>query len=286
MRASLGRSGSIYDPSGDIFNPSGHLPRRMSGSHPSLNTMGTSRPRSATSGPSSIQAFANSGLNWSGSSLAYTPEANSPVPPQVQGFSRNSSFDTVSAHGQMFLKTPTPPPSGNGGIAANNRFSVSSVRANELGGPTNTEEEVQYLLLQAIDLTQNESLRHGLQKLMEVEFNGLVRFDRADSAEIYRTVVSMEGFLWKKGKALHLLGKRYYLLSGNCMYYYNHKNDIRPKGVVFLMGSIIEKLRDDDMEIKGYYGFEILHQDLCTGIVLLLYVHRICSNHDFVICCR
>jgi calcium/calmodulin-dependent protein kinase I len=76
----------------------------------------------------------------------------------------------------------------------------------------------------------------------------------------------MEAYLWKKGKSIfHMLSKRYYLLSGNCMYYYGSQSDIRPKGVVFLTGSIIEKIKDDDMELKGYYGFEIVHQDLCTG---------------------
>lgn len=36
-------------------------------------------------------------------------------------------------------------------------------------------------------------------------------------------------------------------------------------GVIFLTGSIIERIKDDDMELKGYYGFEITHQDLCSG---------------------
>ena len=36
-------------------------------------------------------------------------------------------------------------------------------------------------------------------------------------------------------------------------------------GVIFLTGSIIERIKDEDMQIKGYFGFEIMHQDLCTG---------------------
>ena len=100
----------------------------------------------------------------------------------------------------------------------------------------------------------------------------------------------MDGYLWKKGKHLfHMLSKRYYLMSGNCMYYYANKEDIRPRGtergedgvyvrgytssmnvcmyvgVIFLTGSIIERIKDEDMQIKGYFGFEIMHQDLCTG---------------------
>lgn len=61
--------------------------------------------------------------------------------------------------------------------------------------------------------------------------------------------------------------KRFYLVSGSCMYYYSsdRNTDIRPKGVIFLAGSIVESFRDEENELKGYYGFEILHQDLCTG---------------------
>ena len=44
-------------------------------------------------------------------------------------------------------------------------------------------------------------------------------------------MVHMEGYLWKKGKHLfHMISKRYYLMSGNCMYYYTNKDDIRPRG--------------------------------------------------------
>lgn len=77
----------------------------------------------------------------------------------------------------------------------------------------------------------------------------------------------------------HMLSKRYYLLSGNCMYYYTHKSDVRPKGVIFLTGFIIEKLKDDEMAHKGYYGFEIMHQDMTTGEH-----HRSAFCNDIVLC--
>ncbi len=38
------------------------------------------------------------------------------------------------------------------------------------------------------------------------------------------------------------------------------------KGVIFLSGSIVESLKEPENELKGYYGFEILHLDLCTGV--------------------
>jgi hypothetical protein len=52
------------------------------------------------------------------------------------------------------------------------------------------------------------------------------------------------------------------------MYYYNSKEDVRVKGVVFLQGSNIQKIdakEEKDLEIQGYFGFEISHMNLCTG---------------------
>jgi hypothetical protein len=49
------------------------------------------------------------------------------------------------------------------------------------------------------------------------------------------------------------------------VYYYKEKDDISPKGVIFLTGSIIEAIKDEKNELRGYYGFELLHQDMCTG---------------------
>ena len=49
------------------------------------------------------------------------------------------------------------------------------------------------------------------------------------------------------------------------MYYYGHQKDIRPKGVIFLTGCLVDRVHDKEMEGKGYWGIELLHQDLCTG---------------------
>lgn len=69
----------------------------------------------------------------------------------------------------------------------------------------------------------------------------------------------------------HLWSKRYYVLSGNCMYYYKEKQDISPKGVIFLTGSIIEAIKDEKNELRGYYGFELLHQDMCMYLIYLIF---------------
>ena len=63
----------------------------------------------------------------------------------------------------------------------------------------------------------------------------------------------------------HIWAKRYYLLSGNCMYYYWAEKDVRPKGVIFITGCIVDRTHERDMELKGYWGIEIMHQDMCTG---------------------
>lgn len=72
-------------------------------------------------------------------------------------------------------------------------------------------------------------------------------------------------FLWKKGEKTGFMFKRFYLLCGNCLYYYYGKTDVRPKGIIFLPGSIIEKIDNKEMEEKNMFGFEITQQNLCTG---------------------
>lgn len=71
-----------------------------------------------------------------------------------------------------------------------------------------------------------------------------------------------KNFLWKKGEMTGLIIKRFYILKSNCLYYYVNKTDIRPKGIIFLEGSIIQKYKDEEMEEKGYFGFKILHNNI------------------------
>jgi hypothetical protein len=71
-------------------------------------------------------------------------------------------------------------------------------------------------------------------------------------------IVARSGYLWKRGTKLHLWSKRWCLLSGSCIYYYNHESDVRPKGVIFLAGTIIEKLVEESSEIKVFFFFKII----------------------------
>lgn len=130
-------------------------------------------------------------------------------------------------------------------------------------GTRDQEEQVKLLLLQAMEKTSIPRVRSAIQDIIDREYNEII-VPRNDS-QIYREVISKEGFLWKQGERLHFWNKRWYLLSGNCLYYYVHKNDVRPKGVIFLSGCLIDRLVDEASEVKGYYGIELLHQDLCTG---------------------
>jgi Ca2+-binding EF-hand superfamily protein len=127
------------------------------------------------------------------------------------------------------------------------------------------EEQARQLMTQAMEATANPELKGALAQLLDL-FSPECNERPLSVSEVYRAAVSREGYLWKKGKSLfHMLGKRWYLLAGNCMYYYSRPNDIRPKGVIFLTGSIIERVKDEDMALKGLFGLEITHQDLCTG---------------------
>lgn len=120
------------------------------------------------------------------------------------------------------------------------------------------EEPVRALLTQAMESTHCE----GLHKILSEILDSHNKPRHFTEEEVISRIISKSGFLWKKGTKLQLWNKRWCLLSGNCIYYYNQKSDVRPKGVIFLAGTIIEKIQDEASEIKGYFGFEILHQEL------------------------
>lgn len=56
-----------------------------------------------------------------------------------------------------------------------------------------------------------------------------------------------EGWLWKKGEVNKAFQKRYFVLKGNLLFYFERKNDREPIGVVILEGCTIE-LAEDDQE--------------------------------------
>ncbi len=66
-----------------------------------------------------------------------------------------------------------------------------------------------------------------------------------------------ESEMYKIGKTTGHKIKRYYLLYGDSLYYYVSKNNIKPKGVIFLSGSVIKSIGENE--------FEILELNHCTG---------------------
>lgn len=130
----------------------------------------------------------------------------------------------------------------------------------------NAEQVTRAYLEAAAVTTQDNELSQAIRELLEWQHYHEVDEHLLENMDFEgKPVVALEGYLFKKGIHFHLWSKRYYILSGTCVYYYSNQQDVRPKGVIFLTGSIIEKVIDPVQEGKGYYGFEITHMNMCTG---------------------
>lgn len=69
-------------------------------------------------------------------------------------------------------------------------------------------------------------------------------------------------WMFKKCKRLGLLKKQYYYLHGSCLYYYSSQDDIKPHGVIYLVGSLIKPINDIH---KNLHALEIIQLDICSG---------------------
>ncbi|KAG5178661.1 kinase-like domain-containing protein [Tribonema minus] len=77
------------------------------------------------------------------------------------------------------------------------------------------------------------------------------------SRAMHHQTIAKKGFLAKRGHRLKSWMQRWYVLVGNCIYYYQHERDKAPRGVIFLAGSFVEPLHDDENERRGHWGLEI-----------------------------
>ncbi|KAJ8604660.1 hypothetical protein CTAYLR_006520 [Chrysophaeum taylorii] len=68
------------------------------------------------------------------------------------------------------------------------------------------------------------------------------------------------GHLSKLGYKTSHLTTRYFVLVGNCLYYFAHKGDSKPRGLIFLGGCQVEKL-PESIAPHGKFGFRIVHLD-------------------------
>lgn len=66
-----------------------------------------------------------------------------------------------------------------------------------------------------------------------------------------------ESEMHKIGKRFGMKISRYYLLYGNCLYYYKSKSCLKPIGVIFLAGSMVSPISSTQLEISEL--------DMCTG---------------------
>lgn len=181
------------------------------------------------------------------SSMSGKPPTHSPHTSLTRPQSPEASFDFPSLkRGTSLIKTSA----SSGSLDGDEHREV--------------EEHVKGLIYQALEMTHSTPIRNGLQDFIDQHYGEAIFAPRKDS-QIYREIISKEGFLWKQGERLHFWNKRWYLMSGSCLYYYLHKDDVRPKGVIFLTGCLIDKIVDEASELKGYFGMELVHQDLCTG---------------------
>lgn len=176
--------------------------------------------------------------------------------------SRRNSFST-----QLLDDRPSPPLLTRSDSMSRDR-SNSHVSEND----SETEETVRSLLIHAMEITTNDSIRTAIGSIVDSIPSHFGLNHPMSNLSVSQKVKAQdlkceEGYLWKRGHSfLHFWSKRYYLLATSCLYYYNSPKDIRCKGVIFLSGSIVESLKEPENELKGYYGFEILHLDLCTGV--------------------
>lgn len=244
------RANSIHDVAGDVFHhgPSTSAKRNSL----TINT----RMRGTTN--ASLGSLQYQGEN--GSITAGTPMSMaSPMSPNPTSLVRGTSFNGSNHGGHQQHPSQTLQPH-----TLTRHLTSPSIADSNQG---DTEDAARALILQAMEVANSDHLKHALNDILEAYCGGgVVTAGRTESLDVYRAIVSVEGYLWKKGKSMfHSMAKRYFVLSGNCVYYYNHESDVRPKGVIFLTGSIIEAIKEEDMQLKGYYGFEITHQDMCTG---------------------
>lgn len=124
-----------------------------------------------------------------------------------------------------------------------------------------SEEQAKLYLIYALESTQNHEFRTAITKLIEQYMPEQAELLLNSPNKQQKDKAIKKGYLYKRGKSLfHLQQKRFYILSGNCLYYYLHQSDLKLKGVCFLTGSIVQKHKDIEMEMKGFYGFEILQQ--------------------------
>jgi len=144
------------------------------------------------------------------------------------------------------------------------------------------QDEAIRLLFHVKELTSNKKVISGIEELVEiiksdtkmnrkisnarmlsnsnqsqlVQISG-VHLSPRTARVLHHQTITKQGFLSKRGHRLRAWKQRWYMLVGNCIYYYQLKNDKTPRGVIFLTGSFVEPLNEEENEKRQYWGLEI-----------------------------
>jgi len=98
--------------------------------------------------------------------------------------------------------------------------------------------------------------------------------------------VDREGYLMKKGEGQKSYTKRWFILKGNLLFYFEKKSDREPIGVIILEGSTIE-LAESEME--EHFCFKILFPS--RSYILSAESHEVmeqwmkslaCASYDYI----
>lgn len=69
------------------------------------------------------------------------------------------------------------------------------------------------------------------------------------------TQIDRDGYLMKKGDGNKGFSKRWFVLKGNLLFYFEKKNDRDPLGVIILEGSTVELA---ETEMEEHYCFKVI----------------------------
>jgi len=92
---------------------------------------------------------------------------------------------------------------------------------------------------------------------MKINENTLMAFSTSKDVPVVK-----EGWLWKKGEVNRSFQKRWFVLKGNLLFYFENRTSKDPYGVIILEGCIIE-LAEEDQE---RFGFKISFQGERTRV--------------------
>jgi len=118
---------------------------------------------------------------------------------------------------------------------------------------------------------------------MKINESTLVAFATAVGVQ-----ADKEGWLWKKGEVNKAFHKRWFVLKGNLLFYFEKHTDKEPIGVIILEGCIIE-LAEEDQERFGFkisfHGEKTRVYHLATEFQQSLFEWMrlmACASHDYM----